>query len=197
MTQKRTAVLLARGGSVRLPRKALLPWAGTTLLGWAIQQTLYCPSVDLLIVGSDDQTYLKEASAVATKMGCAEKVWCVTRHPVPPDESSYTSLFKLMHLVASQRVDNKQNRVLLVQCTSPFINPGDLEMLCQQQDSWEHVGHALSADALKPSGMGYLVFPNQVPASWRYVRQAARGDDIDTLQQYRAALNAAPAQPMY
>jgi len=58
-----TAIVAARGGSVRLPGKALLPFAGTTLIGHKIDTLKACRLVSRVVVGSDDDSILAEAAA--------------------------------------------------------------------------------------------------------------------------------------
>lgn len=48
------AVIAARGGSVRLPRKALLPFAGRPLIAHKIVQLRRCPLVSRVYVNTDD-----------------------------------------------------------------------------------------------------------------------------------------------
>lgn len=56
-----TAIVVARGGSVRLPRKALLPFAGTTLIAHKVNQLHRCANIARVVVGSDDPEILAEA----------------------------------------------------------------------------------------------------------------------------------------
>jgi CMP-N,N'-diacetyllegionaminic acid synthase len=58
-----TAVVVARGGSVRLPGKALLPLNGTTLIGHKVRQLMACRRVDAVVVNSDAPAIV--AAAVA------------------------------------------------------------------------------------------------------------------------------------
>lgn len=55
------AVVVARGGSVRLPGKALLPFAGSTLVGQKVRMLRLCPLIHEVIVGSDSDAILEEA----------------------------------------------------------------------------------------------------------------------------------------
>ena len=57
-----TAIIAARGGSVRLPGKALLPFAGTTLIGHKIDTLKACRLVSRIVVGSDSDAILDEAT---------------------------------------------------------------------------------------------------------------------------------------
>ena len=56
-----TAIVAARGGSVRLPGKALLPFAGTTLIGHKIRTLKACAIVDRVVVNSDSPEIIAEA----------------------------------------------------------------------------------------------------------------------------------------
>src|SRR5688572_26476900 len=58
-----SAVVVARGGSRRLPRKALLGFAGSTLIGHKVRELRRCCSVDRIYVGSDSDEILAEAEA--------------------------------------------------------------------------------------------------------------------------------------
>lgn len=57
-----TAIVVARRNSVRLPGKALLPFAGTTLIGHKVRRLLQCNLVGRVVVGSDSQEILDEAA---------------------------------------------------------------------------------------------------------------------------------------
>lgn len=58
-----TAIVAARGGSVRLPGKALLPWGDTTLIGHKVRQLRRCRTIDRVVVNSDSPAIA--AAAVA------------------------------------------------------------------------------------------------------------------------------------
>ncbi len=56
-----TAIIVARGGSVRLPGKALLPFAGATLIGHKIRTLRRCPDVARVVVGTDSDAIREES----------------------------------------------------------------------------------------------------------------------------------------
>lgn len=58
-----TAIVVARGGSVRLPNKALLPFSGSTLIGHKVKTLKNCRRIGRVVVGSDSPDILLEASA--------------------------------------------------------------------------------------------------------------------------------------
>lgn len=57
------AVIPARGGSKRLPRKNLLPLGGKPLIRWSLEVARDSGVVDHLVVSSDDREILAEARA--------------------------------------------------------------------------------------------------------------------------------------
>lgn len=56
-----TAIVVARGGSKRLPNKALLPFGASTLIGHKVDTLRACKLVDRVVVGSDSTSILSEA----------------------------------------------------------------------------------------------------------------------------------------
>lgn len=63
MSPSVTAIVVARGGSVRLPGKALLPFAGTTLIGHKLRTLRACKLVDRICVNTDCPRIAAEAFA--------------------------------------------------------------------------------------------------------------------------------------
>jgi CMP-N,N'-diacetyllegionaminic acid synthase len=59
-----TAIIVARGGSRRLPNKAMLPFGGGTLISHKVQTLQRCKCVDRIVVGSDSDEILAEAQRV-------------------------------------------------------------------------------------------------------------------------------------
>jgi CMP-N,N'-diacetyllegionaminic acid synthase len=56
-----TAIVAARGGSVRLPCKALLPFAGSSLVGHKVRTLKACPLIDRVVINSDSEAIRREA----------------------------------------------------------------------------------------------------------------------------------------
>lgn len=115
------AIITARGGSKGIPGKNIADLAGKPLIAWTIEAALKSPSVNRLIVSTDD-----------------EKIAEVCRHygaDVPfkrPDELSGD---KSPHIPVIQHAvkwleDNEgkiYGRIMLLQPTSPFTIPEDIE----------------------------------------------------------------------
>ncbi len=59
------AVIPARGGSKRIPRKNIKPFAGKPMIGYAIEAALACEAIDRVVVSTDDE----EISAIAREFG--------------------------------------------------------------------------------------------------------------------------------
>lgn len=53
--KKTFAFIFARGGSKGIPRKNIKPLGGKPLIGWSIDTALKCPSIDRVIVSTDDE----------------------------------------------------------------------------------------------------------------------------------------------
>lgn len=61
----RLAIIPARGGSKRIPRKNIKPFAGKPMLGFAIEAAQAASSIDRVIVSTDDD----EIAAIARNFG--------------------------------------------------------------------------------------------------------------------------------
>lgn len=59
------AIIPARGGSKRLPRKNVLPLAGKPLIAWTIEAALESGAADKIVVSSDDEEILAVAAQYA------------------------------------------------------------------------------------------------------------------------------------
>lgn len=59
------AVIPARGGSKRIPRKNIRPFAGKPMIGYAIEAALGCEAIDRVIVSTDDD----EITDIARQLG--------------------------------------------------------------------------------------------------------------------------------
>jgi CMP-N,N'-diacetyllegionaminic acid synthase len=62
------AIIPARGGSKRLPRKNLATAAGTSLLGWAIRAAKETHNIDRIIVSTDDEEIAEAGRAFGAEV---------------------------------------------------------------------------------------------------------------------------------
>ena len=65
VNQKITAIIPARGGSKRIPRKNIVPFKGKPLIGWTIEAALQSQCFDRVMVSTDDD----EIAEVALRYG--------------------------------------------------------------------------------------------------------------------------------
>lgn len=107
------AVIPARGGSKRLPRKNLLPLGGRPLIGWTIAAAQASGVFDAILVSTDDA----EIAAVARDAG-ALVPWL---RPAELATDTATSAAVLQHALAWYEAGRGDaEAVVLLQPTSPF-----------------------------------------------------------------------------
>ena len=111
--KKILAVILARGGSKRLPRKNILNFLDKPLIAWTIQAALDSKYIDRVIVSTDD----KEIASISKRYGA--DVPFMRTSKLATDES--TSIDVVLHLI-SQLTKNSEmyDYVILLQPTSPL-----------------------------------------------------------------------------
>ena len=107
------ALIPARGGSRRLPRKNILPLGGKPLIGWSIDTGLALPEVDAVVVSTDDG----EIADVARSLG-AQVPWL---RPVHLASDTASSNDVIAHALEHCRHQGRAfDLLLLLQPTSPF-----------------------------------------------------------------------------
>lgn len=113
------AVIPARGGSKGVPRKNLRRVGGVPLVARAIAAARATPSVDRVVVSTDDA----EIAAVAEEWG-AQVI--VRPAALSGDEaSSESALLHALDVLASSGTE--ADILVFLQATSPFIDPSDVE----------------------------------------------------------------------
>ncbi|WP_119728649.1 acylneuraminate cytidylyltransferase [Thermomonospora amylolytica] len=109
-------VIPARGGSKGIPRKNLALVGGRPLVARAVKSALAAPHVDVVAVSTDDD----EIALVARAAGAQ-----VIRRPDDLSGDTASSESALLH--ALDQLDGEPEVTVMVQCTSPFIDPADLD----------------------------------------------------------------------
>lgn len=121
MTLEVLGLVPARGGSARIPDKNLVEIGGRTLVRRALDTCAAARRLSAVCLSSDDDRILREASGVPS-------VICVRR---PPDLATPTATSHSAIMHALQEVEDTTGRhfgaVALVQCTSPFTLPEDVD----------------------------------------------------------------------
>ena len=117
------AIIPARGGSKRLPRKNLLDLAGKPLIAWSIEVGLNSKYIDKVVVSSDDTEILKISKKYHT-----ESI-------VRPDElasNTATTFDAIKHTIENVE---QYDYVVLLQATSPLRNEKDIDMAIELLES--------------------------------------------------------------
>lgn len=116
---KTAAVILARGGSKGVPLKNLQKVGGVSLVGRAVRAAAAAPSVEAVYVSTDADAI----AAAARAMGAV----AIPRPPeISGDDASSESGW--LHALGVIRGDHPEvERLVFLQCTSPFTTGADIE----------------------------------------------------------------------
>lgn len=114
----RAAIIPARGGSVRIPRKNLLPFAGKPMLQWPLEAAEASGLFDFGVVSTDDE----EIAALAEELGC-------TVHWREPDDGSTGT-----QEIAAQTIEAfpEIEQACVIYPCSPMLRGHDLAKAHQQ-----------------------------------------------------------------
>jgi YrbI family 3-deoxy-D-manno-octulosonate 8-phosphate phosphatase len=122
-------VIPARGGSKGVPRKNLRRVGGIPLVARAITSALAATGVDLVVVSTDDA----EIATVAREWGAQ-----VVVRPASLSGDTASSESAMLHAMDDLEARGIElGIVVLVQATSPFIDPADLDRAIERVASGE------------------------------------------------------------
>ena len=121
MQNKMLALILARGGSSRLPRKNVLQLGGKPLIAWSIEAALQSQCNPRVLVSTDDQ----EIAETSTK-------WAADVPFLRPTELAQDdtpSMAPILHALQwlEENEQYRPDRVMLLQPTSPFRSSLDID----------------------------------------------------------------------
>ena len=113
-------IIPARGGSKRIPRKNIRPFAGKPIMAWVIETALQSGLFDKLIVSTDDE----EVANVAAEYGA--EVPFVRPAELSDDQ---TGIIEVVQHAVTWMADNGADveHVCCMLATAPFLQAGDLE----------------------------------------------------------------------
>lgn len=116
----KVAIIPARGGSKRIPRKNIRAFCGKPIIAWSIQATLESAAFDRVIVSTDDA----EIAAVAKSHGA--EVPFVRPEELSNDHAGTVAVIKhsLQWLAAH---GGMPDYVCCIYATAPFVTADDLE----------------------------------------------------------------------
>jgi N-acylneuraminate cytidylyltransferase len=114
------AVIPARGGSKRIPRKNIKPFCGKPMIAWSIEAAQKSNCFERIIVSTDDD----EIATVALNYG--SEVPFMRPASLADDNAATTSV---IHHAVEWLVEHgeKPEHVCCLYATAPFVRPQDLE----------------------------------------------------------------------
>ncbi|MBC5781995.1 acylneuraminate cytidylyltransferase family protein [Ramlibacter sp. USB13] len=131
------ALILARGGSKRLPGKNVRPLAGKPLIAWSIDAARACPAIADVVVSTDDEAIAEVARAHGARVP-------FLRPPALAADDS-TSADAALHALDFLREHEGANfdAVILLEPTSPLRAstdlPGVADLLARRWDETDAV----------------------------------------------------------
>lgn len=109
------AIVVARGGSRRLPNKALLPFGGSTMIGHKVRTLLSCQRIDRVVVGSDSQAILAEASSAGAEVVVRDAAHC--------DESRCSANEMIRDMAGLVKSEDANAWAVWAHPTNPLVKP--------------------------------------------------------------------------
>jgi hypothetical protein len=112
------AVIPARGGSVRLPKKNIRPFCGHPLIAWSITQARTARLIDEVYVVTDDEAIAEVSRHYGAEV-FMQPDWMKTKKP----NGGMPVLYGLLEAQKREEVDVFVSML----CTNPLVLPGDLD----------------------------------------------------------------------
>lgn len=115
------AIIPARGGSKRLPRKNIKELCGKPLIAWSIEQTKFCSDIDRIVVSTEDWEIGKVAKKYGAEVPFMRPAELASDTALPID-----AIFHAINWLKEH--ENYQSEyILLLQPTSPLRIAKDIE----------------------------------------------------------------------
>lgn len=121
------AIIPARGGSKRLPRKNVLDLAGKPLISWSIEAGLRSKYIDKVVVTSDD----KEILDISKRLSAS-----IIQRPDELASDMATTFDAIKHTI--ENIQKRYDYIVLLQATSPLRDEKDIDKaieLLEQKDA--------------------------------------------------------------
>jgi N-acylneuraminate cytidylyltransferase len=113
------AVIPARGGSKRLPRKNVRPFAGRPIIAWSIDAALRSGCFSRIIVSTNDEEITKVASAHGAEVPF--------RRPAELADDHATTSAVIAHAVRWALGEGlRPSAACCIYATAPFLEPPDI-----------------------------------------------------------------------
>ncbi len=173
----RVAIIPARGGSKRIPRKNLKPFCGKPIIAYSIEAALQSGVFDRVIVSTDDT----EIQALAREFGASTPF---VRPPELADDHA-TTVPVIAHAVQwLQEHQGPVEHACCIYATAPFVQAADIraayERLVQQQVG----GYVFSATGFGfPIQRAFRVGPGGFVEMFQPQNYNARSQDLEEAYQ--------------
>lgn len=116
----RLAIIPARGGSKRIPRKNIKPFGGKPMIAWSIAAAQQSKCFDRIIVSTDDAEIAQVAQAHGADVP-------FLRPPELSDDHTGT-IPVIAHAIAWQNTNGQAvTQACCIYATAPFVKPQDLQ----------------------------------------------------------------------
>jgi pseudaminic acid cytidylyltransferase len=156
---KAIALIPARGGSKRVPRKNILDFAGKPMIAWSIQAALSSGAFDEVIVSTDDS----EIAQIAKQYGAS--VPFIRPAEISNDQAGLTAVIR--HAITWLRDQGQgPDIVACAYATAPFLRAEDLRKSVEQLIAQPNAEYVLAVTsfaapvqrAIAQGAEGYLEF---------------------------------------
>lgn len=142
----RVALIPARGGSVRIPRKNIRPFYGKPIIAYSIECAKQSGLFDRICVSTDDQ----EIAEVAQTYGAEVLMRPETLAQVGTQE---VAAYAIQQLATKDAIPN---RACVIYATSPLLLPDDLkDGLCALERSHSKFAMSVGTEPLRDAGAYY------------------------------------------
>jgi pseudaminic acid cytidylyltransferase len=113
------AIIPARGGSTRIPRKNIKPFCGKPIIAWSIETAVASGCFDRIIVSTDDD----EIATVAERLGALAPF----RRPAELSDSHAGTVPVIRHALEWMAANGqKPEYACCIHATAPFMQANDL-----------------------------------------------------------------------
>jgi N-acylneuraminate cytidylyltransferase len=117
----RLAVIPARGGSERIPRKNIKPFCGKPIIAWSIEAACQSGCFDLVVVSTDDAEIADIARALGAHVPFVR--------PANLSDDQTGTIPVVAHAIEWQRRHAETpSLVCCIYATAPFVRPNDLRL---------------------------------------------------------------------
>lgn len=183
------AVILARGGSKRLPGKNWKSFNGTSLVGKTIQAAQGALCCDRVIVSTDDHHIAEIAFGYGTLIHVRDE------DTAGDDATSYQALFRVIHDFRMH-----DDNIILLQPTSPLRTSADIDGTWKLASQMRHnLGISVETGRKAANGAVYIGSADWLLSggNWddaptaKYDMPKERSHDIDTQEDWDRALTDA------